>query len=112
MSTRDIAQKRDSDQRVIEFMIALHCKDRHPARGTAPLCPQCEELVLYARERNERCPYIQTRSFCKYCKTHCYKPQMRKLISEAMRYSGPRMLLNHPLVAIKHLVAGQNHLLC
>jgi hypothetical protein len=31
---------------------------------------------------------------------------MRERIREVMRYSGPRMLLSHPLMAIRHLIDG------
>ena len=37
---------------------------------------------------------------------HCYQPQMREQIRQVMRYSGPRMLLYHPVLAIWHLVCS------
>ena len=35
---------------------------------------------------------------------HCYQPQMREQIRQVMRYSGPRMLFHHPVMAIRHLI--------
>jgi len=35
---------------------------------------------------------------------HCYKPAMRENIRAVMRYSGPRMISHHPLMAIQHLI--------
>ena len=35
---------------------------------------------------------------------HCYQPQMRGQIRQGMRYSGPRMLFHHPVMAIRHLI--------
>ena len=31
---------------------------------------------------------------------------MRARIREVMRYAGPRMLLSHPLMALRHLLDG------
>ena len=44
------------------------------------------------------------KTFCSVCKTHCYKPEMRQRIREVMRWSGPRMLFHHPVLAVRHLV--------
>lgn len=41
---------------------------------------------------------------CGSCSVHCYKPSMKKRIIEVMRYSGPRMIFHHPLLACAHLV--------
>ena len=35
---------------------------------------------------------------------HCYQPQMREQIRQVMRYSGPRILFHHPVMAIRHLI--------
>ena len=41
------------------------------------------------------------------CPTHCYKPEMRERVRAVMRYSGPRMLREHPVLAIAHLADGR-----
>jgi hypothetical protein len=103
----DSVKKFADEQRVIEYMIYLYCKGKkHDRRGNR-LCMQCEELARYTRERNERCPFMETRTFCQYCKVHCYRPEMRERISEAMRYAGPRMIYHRPIMAIKHLMEAQ-----
>ena len=38
------------------------------------------------------------------CPIHCYKPEMKEKIREAMRYAGPGMILYNPVAAIKHLL--------
>ncbi len=43
--------------------------------------------------------------FCSKCPIHCYKPKMREHIREVMRYSGPRMIFYHPIIAIKHMLS-------
>ena len=68
-----------------------------------PLCPQCQELLTYAHLRLERCKFGNDKPSCTRCPVHCYKPAMRQQIRQVMRYSGPRMLLHNPVLAIRHL---------
>lgn len=73
-----------------------------PAHRSA-LCPQCQQLLTYAHQRLERCKFGERKPSCTRCPVHCYKPAMREQIRQVMRYSGPRMLLHDPIVAIVHL---------
>lgn len=108
-SKTDSQKKLADEQRLVESMIYLHCKGKKHDRGGNRLCSQCEELAQYTRERNEHCPFMETRTFCQYCKVHCYKSEMRERISGVMRYSGPRMIYHQPVMAIKHLIEVQKH---
>lgn len=83
-------------------MIELYCHKKHGTRK-GELCQQCQELKDYAFLRSDRCPYMETKTFCSNCKTHCYKPEMRERIREVMRFSGPRMVMYHPVLAFRHL---------
>ena len=85
----------------MEAMIRLFCKDHHHTDST--LCESCEALLAYADERLERCPFGEEKPKCSHCEVHCYKPEMRERITEVMRYSGPRMLLHHPVMALRHV---------
>jgi hypothetical protein len=38
---------------------------------------------------------------------HCYQPQMREKAKKVMRYSGPRMLLHSPGLALRHVFDGR-----
>lgn len=95
----DIQTKREREKEVVSLMISLYCRKNH---GSKTLCPACAELERYARTRSDRCPFMETKTFCANCKVHCYKPEMREKIREVMRFSGPRMLLYHPVMAIRH----------
>ena len=68
-----------------------------------PLCPQCQALLDYAHKRLEHCKFGENKPSCTRCPVHCYKPAMREQIRQVMRYSGPRMLLHDPVMAIRHL---------
>ena len=105
MAKQTVAEKRDAEKLLVSEMIALYCrKNHHTAKGN--LCPQCQALHDYALQRIERCPFMETKTFCSACKVHCYKPEMREKIRAVMRFSGPRMLLYHPILAIWHLICS------
>ncbi len=97
----DIEKKRQREKDTVSFMISLYCRKKH---GCKELCPDCAALDAYARDRSDHCPFMETKSFCSNCKVHCYRPQMRQKIQEVMRFSGPRMMLYHPFMAIRHVI--------
>jgi hypothetical protein len=39
---------------------------------------------------------------------HCYQLQKRKEIVEVMRYSGLKMILHHPILAMAHVLLKKN----
>ena len=100
--TKDVPTKREREKAMVSQMIALYCKKQHHTKQG--LCPDCAALEAYARQRSDRCPFMETKTFCSNCKVHCYKPEMRKKIRQVMRFSGPRMLFHHPIAAIRHVM--------
>lgn len=98
----DTQTKREREKRMVSQMIALYCRKKHRTRGG--LCPQCAALDAYAKMRTDKCPFMETKTFCSNCRIHCYKPDMRAKIREVMRFAGPRMILHHPVAAIRHVV--------
>ena len=99
---KNTEDKREREKRIVSQMITLYCKCKHHPSGR--LCPECAALEEYARQRSDRCLFMETKTFCSNCKVHCYKPEMREKIREVMRFSGPRMLFVHPVMAISHLI--------
>lgn len=97
----DIQTKREREKATVSLMIALYCRKKH---GTRTLCPDCAALDAYARQRSDRCPMMETKTFCSNCKIHCYRPEMRQRIREVMRFSGPRMIFHHPIMALRHVI--------
>ena len=100
---KDIQTKREREKQMVSQMIAVYCKGKHGSKH-GNLCPDCTELREYARQRSEKCPFMETKTFCSNCKVHCYKPVMREKIRAVMRYSGPRMMLYHPIAAVRHVI--------
>jgi len=96
----------EKEHKTIAVMIRMFCGARH-GTDEGDFCSECEELFEYARARLSRCPFGENKGACAKCEIHCYKPDMRKRITEVMRYSGPRMLKKHPLLAIDHLLKAR-----
>jgi hypothetical protein len=101
----NIQSKREREKKTVSLMIELYCKKNHGKNGC--LCPECTALNEYARLRSDKCPFMETKTFCSNCKVHCYKPEMREKIREVMRFSGPRMIFHHPIMAIRHLIESR-----
>jgi predicted amidophosphoribosyltransferase len=95
----------DRESRTVEAMIAIYCRGHHGTR--LQLCSECDELLAYARERLNKCPFQEGKTTCAQCPVHCYKPAMRDRIRAVMRYAGPRMLARHPILTLFHFIDGR-----
>ena len=101
-----IKEKREKEQATVELMIRLYCKGNHPKESFEKndgLCKECQDLLEYSKSRSEKCPFMENKTFCNNCKVHCYSPEKREQIKKVMRYSGPRMIFHHPIMAIQHV---------
>lgn len=101
-----MTSKIEKDKEVIAVMIEMYCHRYHrdvTPRDSDSLCPECRQLLDYALARLDRCPHGEGHRGCKHCRVHCYSPRNRELIRRVMRYSGPRIMLRHPIVALRHL---------
>ncbi|MBQ7775901.1 MAG: nitrous oxide-stimulated promoter family protein [Lachnospiraceae bacterium] len=103
--SKDISSKREREKVVVSQMIALYCRKQHGLKKE--LCEECAQLQEYARLRSDKCPFMETKTFCSNCKVHCYKPEMREKIRRVMRFSGPRMMLYHPVLAVSHVIESK-----
>lgn len=105
----------------VSFMIARYCSGHHERASrehrcnngsrNISLCRECYTLHLYAMRRLSLCQFGEGKSTCVECPVHCYKPAMRTQIKDVMKYSGPRMLLSHPVLTVWHLLdqRGDKH---
>ena len=93
----------ERESRTVAVMIGLYCREQHRSKE---LCPDCRELLDYALERLQNCPFQEDKTTCTKCPIHCYRPIMRARVRLVMRYSGPRMIRRHPFLAIRHLIDG------
>ena len=91
----------ESEKRIIGVMVHLYCRRR---LHTDTLPPEYVELLDYAHRRLDHCRFGEQKSTCRLCRVHCYSPRMAEQMREVMRWAGPRMMLHHPVMAIKHLL--------
>lgn len=85
---------------IVSKMIQIYCKKKHHQKV---LCVECQDLMDYASNRLSLCRFGEAKTACAKCPIHCYHPDYRQRIKGVMRYSGPWMLLYHPIESIKHI---------
>ena len=90
----DLEAKRNKGIEIIELMIKIYCKKNDDINE--------EELINYCTNKIQKCPMMETKTFCSQCPVHCYQKDMREKIKKVMRYSGPRLIFHHPILCIKH----------
>ena len=88
MTTSKELKAWEKEKKLIPVMIKKYCHGKHKAKGEE-LCEECRQLTEYALFR--------------FCKIHCYKPDMREKIKDVMKWAGPRMIFTHPVFAFKHV---------
>ena len=96
---KSVQTKQEREKEVVEKMIRIYCRHHHHQKE---LCPDCQELLDYAFQRVDHCPFMAQKTFCSRCKVHCYRSDRQEQIKKIMRYSGPRMLWVHPILAFSH----------
>lgn len=85
------------------IMIDMYCRYRH---GADARCGDCKELYEYVRQKTLACRFGEDKPACGKCQIHCYQSNMREKIRAAMRFSGPRMIYCHPILAFRHWIAS------
>ncbi|PEM23059.1 nitrous oxide-stimulated promoter family protein [Bacillus wiedmannii] len=91
----------EREEKTISIMIDMYCKNEHQQNT---LCEECQKLKDYAYFRLSKCPFQEKKPACQNCKIHCYKPDMKSLVKDVMKKSGPRMILKHPYLTLMHVV--------
>lgn len=100
-----LAEKRLArESKTIRAMILCYCRDHHAT--TKALCPDCQGMADYAALRLERCRFGPEKPVCAKCPVHCYQRARREQVRAVMRYAGPRMLWQHPILSLRHWLDG------
>ena len=96
----------NADEKItVEKMIRIYCRSKHLPNDY--LCDDCKVLNDYASQRLSRCTFGENKPTCEKCPIHCYKIAMKEQIQIVMRFAGPRMILYHPILAIRHLIKNK-----
>ena len=104
-----MASRISREKQTINAMLSIFCNAHHKSQRIKGerLCGNCSQLEDYAIKKLDICKFGEEKPACVDCPVHCYKPEMREEIRKVMRYSGPRMLLRHPILAIQHMFDGK-----
>ena len=86
----------------VSTMIYLYCNKQHHTPHSH-LCDECEDLLKYSMQRLTLCRFGEEKSTCERCPKHCYRKDYKQKIQQVMRFSGPRMIIHHPIMAFRHL---------
>lgn len=88
----------------IRIMTEIYCSAHH---GTEKgnLCPECEEFYLYSAKRLACCPFGENKPVCAKCKIHCFGKEFKGKAKAIMAFAGPRLVLRHPILSLRHLMA-------
>ncbi|MDP1717834.1 MAG: nitrous oxide-stimulated promoter family protein [Burkholderiales bacterium] len=97
--------RRARELKTIEAMARMYCRGHGHGSGET-LCAECAALFEYATRRLERCVFGDAKPTCANCTVHCYSAEMREQVRVMMKWSGPRMLLRHPILGILHKIDG------
>lgn len=95
------------EKEVVNLMIDIYYKKK--IKKDKSIESEKEDLKKYCAYRLSLCPFKDNKPFCSNCKIHCYNKVHKELIKKVMRFSGPRMLIYHPLLAIKHLIESRKN---
>jgi hypothetical protein len=98
--------KPKGNAKTIALMIRLYCKDKH--YSGRELCTDCKSLLDYAQNRIQKCLWGQNKPTCARCTIHCYSQPMQEKVLGVMRYSGPKMAVRHPVLALIHILKSKS----
>ena len=101
----DVDKRRQEELLTVGEIIRLYCRGHKHLRATGEdLCTECRAMADYALGKLAKCPRMDIKTFCSVCPIHCYGKVEGEKIREMMRYGGPRMLLHHPLMVMRHML--------
>nr|WP_034860415.1 nitrous oxide-stimulated promoter family protein [Enterococcus caccae] len=98
MVKKNTGPKIQEEKRTIRAMIDIYYKNHEATKINKQM------LLSYSHLRLDVCRFGEEKPTCKQCPVHCYRPDYKEQMKQVMRYSGPRMLLYHPVLAVKHLL--------
>ena len=90
------------ERKTLKIIVEMYCNAHHSRSGVS--CRECGRLYDYAMSKIDKCPFHNEKPVCGRCPAHCYKDDMREGMRAVMRYSGPRMLMLHPVLGILHII--------
>lgn len=88
----------------IRKTFGVYCNSHHDTKD-GKLCPKCTALLTTVMLRIQRCPYGIGKPICDRCETPCFGENQTKEFIEIMNAGQKKMLLSHPMMAVRHKIA-------
>lgn len=89
----------------IRKTFGVYCNANHETTD-GKLCPKCTALLTTVMLKIQRCPYGIGKPICDRCETPCFGEKPTNEFREIMKSGQKKMLLSHPLMAVRHKLAG------
>lgn len=82
-----------------------YCNSNH---GTTDgkLCAKCTAVLSTVMIKISRCPYGIGKPICEQCETPCFGERFTNEFLAIMKGGQKDMLLSHPIMTVKHKIAG------
>lgn len=94
------------EKETVRKMFGLYCQKNHDTPAGKKLCPKCTALLATVMLKMNRCPYGITKPICEKCKIPCFGKKQTKDFLDIMQGSRTKMLLRHPIMAMRHRLNG------
>ena len=93
------------EKKNMQKAFGLYCNSHHGS-SDGKLCPKCTALLATVMNKINRCQYGITKPICDRCDNLCFGAKQNKDFLTIMQASQKGMFLKHPIMAIKHKLAG------
>lgn len=103
LNKHSVRSQRELD--TVKAMIRLYCKMLH--RG-AIVCPECESLIEYVKNKVDDCRLADEKPTCLKCHRHCYHPAKRLQMAHVLRWALPKFFWRHPVQALQYKMSGMS----
>jgi hypothetical protein len=89
------------EKKMVKIMVRIYCNAKHKTNGPPYL--KCNEFLEYVLVRLDKFPYHVEKTTCGKCGLSCYESRKKEMDLEIFYFSGPRMLIRHPVLTFHHL---------
>ena len=82
-----------------------YCNANHGTTDNK-LCAKCTAVLSTVMIKISRCPYGIGKPICEQCETPCFGERFTNEFNTIMKGGQKKMLLSHPIMTVKHKIAG------
>ena len=93
------------EKETIRKTFGEYCNANHGTEG-GKLCAKCTAVLSTVMIKISRCPYGIGKPICEQCETPCFGERFTNEFMTIMKGGQKKMLLSHPIMTVKHKLAG------